>query len=370
MIKKKTLTYKDTGVAYDVMDPLKKLAQAAGARTSHNLTSDKFREATLSRGESAFVIEAKNQYFASVIEGLGTKNMVADAMRAITAKTYYDSIAQDTVAMIVNDLITVGATPINILAYWAAGSSKWFNDQERMKDLVHGWEKACNLAGVIWGGGETPTLTGVIQESTIDLGGSCFGIINPKKNLILGEKLHVGDAIILLESSGIHANGLTLARKVAEKLPQGYATRIKDGLMYGEALLVPTIIYSKLIQDLFSNKIDIHYMANITGHGWRKIMRNSKPFTYRISSIPPIPAVLKFIMEQGPVEVKEAYGNFNMGAGFALFVPHRDAADVIKIAKKHRIKAYLAGKIEKGVKRIIIEPNNIIFEGESLQVKA
>ncbi len=369
MAKQAGMTYKGTGVSYETMDPLKRMAQSAGKKTAGNIAGSTFNELKTSRGESAYVLDQGNSYLACVIEGLGTKNLVADAMRKYSGKTYYENLSQDTVAMIVNDIITVGARPVTVLAYWAAGSSRWFEDRKRLKDLVDGWKSACDLAGAVWGGGETPTLTGIIEENAIDLGGSCFGIIKPKKRLSLGEKLSAGDAIILFESSGIHANGLSLARKIAAQLPEGYETKITDGTMYGEALLAPTIIYAKLIEDLFSANVKIHYMANITGHGWRKIMRYTKPFTYRIHIIPPVPPVLKFMMEKGPVDEKEAYGNLNMGAGFAIFVPQKDVKKMLAIAKRHKIKAYNAGIVEKGKKQVIIEPKNIVFSGDSLKLR-
>jgi len=228
MSNKKQLTYKDSGVNYETIDYLKRIAQEAGKKTINNLSSN-YKEVSQSRGESAHVIDAGEYYFASVIEGLGTKSLVADDMYKLTGKTYYDDVAYDTVAMIVNDIITVGAKPLTLMAYWAAGSSDWFSDKKRSDDLVFGWTKASNDSGVVWGGGETPVLSGVIEKDKIDLAGSCFGIINPKKNLCLGEKLQAGDRIILFESSGIHANGLTLARKIAESLPEGYLTKVNGG---------------------------------------------------------------------------------------------------------------------------------------------
>ena len=91
-----------------------------------------------------------------------------------------------------------------------------------------------------WGGGETPALAGIVEAGRIDLAASCTGLVNPKERLSLGDKLGPGDAIVLLASSGIHANGLSLARKLAERLPQGYLTEVAPGLGYGEALLAPT----------------------------------------------------------------------------------------------------------------------------------
>ena len=362
------LTYKDSGVNYETIDYLKRIAQTAGGKTINNLPEN-YKEVSLSRGESAHVIDAGEYYFASVIEGLGTKSLVADEMYRLTGKTYYDSLAYDTVAMIVNDLITVGAKPLTLMAYWAAGSSDWFSDKKRADDLVSGWTKASNDSGTVWGGGETPVLSGVIEKDKIDLAGSCFGIINPKKNLCLGDKLQAGDRIILFESNGIHANGLTLARKIAENLPEGYLTKVEEEKTYGELLLTPTIIYAKLIKDLLKNTIDIHYIVNITGHGWRKLMRHKKELTYKITDLPPVPKVLQFIIDQGKIDDKEAYGNLNMGAGFAIFVPAKEVSQVLNMATKLGIKAYNAGVVEEGEKKVFIEPKNITFEKDSLQVR-
>ncbi|MBI5452507.1 phosphoribosylformylglycinamidine cyclo-ligase, partial [Candidatus Gottesmanbacteria bacterium] len=140
-----SLSYKKSGVNYDLLDPVKRLAQVAGLKTANNILGLDFREISTSRGETAYVLEAAECYHAFVQEGLGTKNLVADEMRKITGKTYYETIAQDTVAMIINDLITVGARPLSILAYWAVGNSGWFADKKRNNDLVNGWKKACDL---------------------------------------------------------------------------------------------------------------------------------------------------------------------------------------------------------------------------------
>lgn len=370
MNKKSKLTYKKSGVDYRKIDPLKILAQKAAKKTAKNLVPTGFKEIKESRGESAYVIDCGNFYLASITECLGTKVLVADEMRKITGKTYYGSIAQDTIAMAVNDILTVGARPISIHAYWATGSSDWFDDKQRMKDLVDGWKKACDLSGASWGGGETPALKGVVCPKAIDLAASCVGIVRPKRRLTLGDKLMVGDAIILFESSGIHANGLTLARKIAEKLPNGYATKISDGTLYGEAILKPTIIYAQVIKTLFDKRIDIHYISNITGHGWKKIMRHSKRLTYKITKIPKVPPVLEFIVKKASLNSREAYTTFNMGAGFAVFVSEKDVEKTLSISKKVGIKAYVCGVVEKGPKRVVINPLNIVYESESLNLRA
>lgn len=362
-------TYAQSGVDYSAMDPIKVLAQKKASGTAANLNASNAHEITASRGESAYVWEEADSYRSLVIEGLGTKNLVADAMRKYGDKTYYDAIAQDTIAMVVNDLIVVGALPQVVNAYFAIGDSNWMKDEKRATDLIGGWAAACNLAGATWGGGETPTLKGIISPETIDLGGSAVGIIADKNNLVLGDKLTAGDSIVLISSSGIHANGLTLARKIGDELPDGFATRLSDGRMYGEALLTPTPIYVPVVRALQQSSIDVHYMVNITGHGWRKLMRATKDLSYVIDSIPEVPTEFQFIQEQAGIDDKEMYGNFNMGAGYAIYVAESDAEKVVENAARQGFKAIIAGKVEDGPKQVIITPKNIIFAGDSLEVR-
>jgi phosphoribosylformylglycinamidine cyclo-ligase len=366
------MTYKGTGVNYDAMDPFKRAAQLAARRTAANiarLNGGEFREFEPSRGESAYLIEAAKSYFAHVEEGLGTKNLVADAMYKMTGKSYYDQIAQCTVAMIVNDMITLGALPLSVAMHLAAGTSDWFNDEGRTNDLIAGWENACNLARCTWGGGETPTLKGVVVPDTVVLSGSAIGIVKPKERLFTERKIIGGDAIVIIESSGIHANGLTLARKIADELPEGYLTKLPDGRTYGETLLDPTHIYVGLVEDCLDAGLSIFYAVNITGHGWRKLMRPTQSFTYVIDTLPTQLPIFDFIQKHGPVDDQEAYGNLNMGAGFALYVNQSRAAYVIGIAKKLGLRAFVAGHIENGPKKVVIKPKGLEYAAETLAVR-
>lgn len=364
-----TNTYANSGVDYSAMDPIKVLAQKKAAETSGNLDFFNANEVLASRGESAYVWEENDCYRSLVIEGLGTKNLVADAMRKFGNKTYYDAIAQDTIAMVVNDLIVVGALPQVVNAYFAIGDSNWMKDEQRASDLINGWAHTCDLSGATWGGGETPTLKGIVNPDTIDLGGSAVGIIKDKKNLVLGDRLQPGDRIVLIASSGIHANGLTLARKIGDELPEGYVTKLSDGRSYGDALLTPTPIYVPLVREMQNASIDIHYMVNITGHGWRKLMRATKPFKYVIEAIPKVPIEFTFISEHAEISNEEMYGNFNMGAGFAVYVAEAEAEKVVQIAKTNGFEAMVAGRVEEGPKQVVIEPLDIIFQGDSLGVR-
>lgn len=364
-----TLSYEQAGVNYDLIDPLKVAAQRAAAATSGHLAAHGFSEVQASRGESAYVVDVGPFYLASIVECLGSKSLVADEMHKLTGKSYYDGIAQDTIAMAINDLITVGATPLVVQAYWAAGGSDWFGDAQRSQALVAGWKRACDTCGVAWGGGETPALAGIVEGGRIDLAASCTGLINPKERLSVGDKLAPGDAIVLLASSGIHANGLSLARKLVERLPQGYLTPLADGTTYGEALLAPTVLYSPVTEALYKAGITPHYCANITGHGWRKLLRHPAQHTYRIHTVPPVTPVLAFIQQHAGHDDREAYSTLNMGAGFALFVQAADAQRTVEVARAQGIAATLAGQVEAGPKQLLIEPLGIRFGDDDLQLR-
>lgn len=363
------LSYEQSGVVYDLIDPLKVAAQRAAAATAGHLATHGFAEVAASRGESAYVVDVGPFYLASIVECLGSKALVADEMQQLTGRSWYAGIAQDTIAMAVNDLITVGATPLVVQAYWAAGGSDWFADTERAQALVAGWKQACDTCGVAWGGGETPALAGLVEAGRIDLAASCTGIVNPKARLSLGEALAPGDAIVLLASSGIHANGLSLARKLVERLPQGYLTEVAPGLGYGEALLAPTLLYSPVTEALWRAGIAPHYAANITGHGWRKLLRHPSALGYRIDTLPPVPPVLRFIAEQAGHDAREAYGTLNMGAGFALFVAAGDAERTVDVARGCGIEAWVAGQVEPGPKQLVIEPLGLRFGDDELQLR-
>ena len=206
---KKKITYSQVGDNYTTKDPIKKLFQESARATGLNLRKHGFSEVTDTRGESGYVWKQGNVWMASVIEGLGTKNLIADGTRKITGKTYYDVIANDTVATIINDLVSVGAIPLVLHAYWAIENNDWLSDRQRMTDLIKGWKKACDIAGVSWGGGETPTLKQIIVPGTAEFGGSAIGIIRSKKHLITDKKLKAGDRIILIKTA-VRRNRISL----------------------------------------------------------------------------------------------------------------------------------------------------------------
>lgn len=365
----KKITYAQVGDDYDTKDPSKKLAQMAARTTGKNLNKVGFSEIAETRGESAYVWGQGNILMAAVVEGLGTKNLVADEMRKVTGRTDYNVIGHDTVATIINDLVTVGAKPLVVHAYWAIEDNSWLQDQTRMRDFIRGWKGACDLSEAVWGGGETPTLKGIVEKKTVDLGGAAVGIISPKSRLITEKKLRAGDRILLLKSNGINCNGLSLARAVAKRLPKGYATLLSNGKYFGEAILTKTNIYAKLIQNLLDSKIDIHYISNITGHGLRKIMRSRKDYTYIIEKIIKPQEVFLFIQSKASLPDDEMYQTFNMGMDFALFLPEKDIAQAQRIVKKEGFSCLDAGYVEKGERQVFIKPKNLVFKGKTLDLR-
>lgn len=371
------MTYAGVGVDYDAMDPFKRMAQEAGRETESYLKRFGFSVVPWSRGESVFLVETPWGYIGFVVEGLGTKSLVADAlcqlavrMESLTGKTFYNRVAQCNAAMAFNDLITLGALPFIYGQYLAVGDSGWFNDKTRCRELIEGTKKSCMLARCTWGGGETPTLKGIVIPGTADLAGATVGIIASKDRLINPINIRPGDAIILIESSGIHANGLTMARKIADKLPDGYLTKLGDGRTYGETLLDPTHIYVALVEDCINYGVSIHYAVNVTGHGWRKFMRATQPFAYVIEHLPKQLPIFDFLQKHGPVDDMEAYGNFNMGAGFALYVPEADTKKVQKIAQNLGLYALHAGHIKQSeTKKVVIKPKGLEYLGSTLGVR-
>jgi phosphoribosylformylglycinamidine cyclo-ligase len=224
-------------------------------------------------------------------------------------------------------------------------------------------------------GGETPVLRGLIEKEASLLSGSATGFISSVDRLINPANIQDGDAIILFESSGPHANGYTMLWDVlAPRLPDGYMTKIpNDGRTFGEAILAPTIIYSQAMRAILDAGVSIHYAVNITGHGWCKLMRAVQPFTYVIDTLPRQQPLFDLIHQYNPVDEKKMYRTYNMGAGFAIYVSQKDVASVLHAVESQESDIYspvVAGYIVKSsAKRVVINPKNIAFDAEDLAIR-
>ena len=333
-------TYRKSGVNYSFMDPFKN----AALRIS---------------GSNSELLEFPNFYLVDVLEAVGSLNKLAEDLYDETDENFYYQVGWGNAATILNDLAMSGAKPKTMKLFVAAGSENWFANQKNWQPLLQGFADGAKLSGALWNGGETQTLTDIVNPKSIVLAGSATGIIHPKSNLISDSNLKEGDRIVLLSSSGVHTNGITLIRKVFKN----------NSKILAEAIKNKTVIYTPLIDQLLDSKIEIHYASHITGHGWRKIMRAKKDFTYVIDKIPKPQPIFRKIQQKTGMNDTEMYGDYNMGVGFALFIPVESVSLTLKIANKLRINALDAGYIQKGPRRVLIEPLDIDFKGSSLQIR-
>lgn len=369
--------------SYDKMDPIKKRALEVFRPTfSH---SDRLGIRVMPAGDTAAVLDFMDYDFmiAFNVEGLGTKNMISDAMyrelkekAAVGTETktasMYRTIGQDTVATLVKDLLAVGADPMVYGDFLTAGADSWFEDMERIDELPEGYKIAADIVGCAIPLGETPTLPGIVNPETLVLEGASIGLIRPKERYISGQKLTEGDIIYGVRSSGLHANGISKTRKIASRLQEGFFTRLPDGKTYGEHLLVPTELRDvRAIHEMMDEGTDIHMLQPITGHGWRKIARSRRPFLYQLDEIPEPHLVFEQMIEWGrhhsDIDVTNQinYETWNMGLGYVIIAPDSSESTIRRVGEAHELQIYKLGVVRKspddGKKIVRIEPVNVTY---------
>jgi phosphoribosylformylglycinamidine cyclo-ligase len=303
-----------------------------------------------------------------VLEGLGTKSVIARLLAEQQGVNCFRAVAVDAVAAIVNDLCCVGARPLVLNAYFATGTPEWFANHDWHAELIAGWAAACTEAGCVWGGGESPSLPGLVAAEDIELAGSAVGVLPAGRPPVLGQGLAPGDEIVLIASAGLHANGSSLARMVARELPEGFATRLSSGETFGGALLAPSLIYSPLIEAVLDAGLPVTYLSHITGHGFLKLMRPARELTYRITELLPVPEVLGFLARQADMSPRAAYSTLNMGCGFAVYCAAGAGDAVVDLARCLGLEAVVGGYVEEGPRRVLLAPLDIEFAGEELRL--
>jgi phosphoribosylformylglycinamidine cyclo-ligase len=360
--------YRSSGVDYEVLDEVKREAIALAAATAPLLRASGGSEYSESRGSSAFVFEVNGSTLAMVVEGLGTKSVIAAEYLAATGISRYADVARDAVAAIVNDVISVGANPLVVTAYFATGDAAWYRVRERSMDLLAGWRAACEEAGAVWGGGESPALPGVVMADAIELAGSALGVVPPGREPVFGAGIAPGDKIVLLASSGLHANGASLARRVAAGLPAGWLTELPGGRTLGDALLDPTVIYARFVRGLLASRVVPVFLNGITGHGFLKIMRAGTDVRYEITAVPEVPEVLQFLVDAAGMGTAEAYSTLNMGAGYVVIVRPGDADETVRIAGEAGLSALVAGEVVAGRRALSIGPLGVEYRDDDYQL--
>jgi len=314
-----TLTYKQAGVN---VQNIKKSQKEIGRiiASTHNL--QKNVKVKHGFGHYAGIVTVSDKVtLAMHTDGVGTKVLIANMMKK------YDTIGIDCIAMNVNDIICVGATPISFVDYIAANK----NDKKIFTQITKGLAKGAKLAQVPIVGGETAIMPDLFsgKSFSFDLSGMVVGML-PKRKLVLGNSITRGDVIMGIKSSGLHSNGYSLARKV---LFSKYS--IKDKIRgvgkLGNVLLTPTQIYVKPVLEILK-KCKVHGLAH------------HKKTGYDLFNMPQVPPIMQLIEDKG-VKSDEMYKTFNMGIGFCIIAPKDEASKINSIIKKHRLQGQEIGKI-------------------------
>jgi phosphoribosylformylglycinamidine cyclo-ligase len=280
-------------------------------------------------------------------DGVGTKILIAEMANK------YDTIGIDCIAMNVNDLLCVGAEPISFVDYIAVGEIKPTQIEEIAKGLYQGALEA----GVNIPGGELAQVKEIIHNSptSFDIIGTAIGLVDTEQ-IITGKEIKEGDIVLGLASSGIHSNGLTLARKLL-------LNSQKEKETYVNELLVPTRIYCKEVLAL-KKQLNIKGLANITGEGFLNIIRLDAAVCYKIENLPKTPEIFLAMQEKGNIPEKEMYKDFNMGVGFVIIISKEDLPLAKKVLSQLNASYFELGKVEKANKpRIEILQKNIYSEG-------
>lgn len=278
-------------------------------------------------------------------DGVGTKLRVAFLMNK------HDTIGIDCVAMCANDVACSGAKPLFFLDYLAVGK----NEPERVAEIVAGVAEGCVQAECALIGGETAEMPGFYPVDEYDLAGFCVGLAD-KANIVDCSAVKEGDALIGVESSGVHSNGFSLVRKVfniSEKRLMFYLDECAQTL--GEELLTPTKIYVKSLSALMA-KIRVRGISHITGGGLYENIPRMLPdglFAQVEKNKLPQKPIFHLIQDQGIPE-REMYNTFNMGLGLCLAVASDKADDAVRILKQSGENAMVVGEVRKGEKGVTI----------------
>lgn len=270
-------------------------------------------------------------------DGVGTKLLVAKQMNK------WDTVGIDCIALNVNDMICVGAEPLAFVDYLAI--SRY--DKEVVRQIGVGLNRGAEMANISIVGGELSTIPEIVKD--FDLAGTCLGFVE-KDRIITGAAIRSGDSILGFRSSGIHSNGLTLARKVFEEVNLSYEDKLpNDEQKVGDALLEPYTIYVRPVLELIK-EFSVKGMANITGGGFRNLARMNSDVEFRIEDpFEPHP-VFASIQSLGGIEDREMYQTFNMGLGFVAVVSEKDADSVVGFLKEKAAVKVVGSVVEgKGV---------------------
>lgn len=280
-------------------------------------------------------------------DGVGTKLKLAFIMDK------HDTIGIDCVAMCVNDIACAGGEPLFFLDYIACGK----NFPEKIATIVSGVADGCSQSDAALIGGETAEMPGFYPEDEYDLAGFAVGIVD-QKDLITGQNIKAGDALIGIASSGVHSNGFSLVRKVFDMTKESLNTYYDElGKTLGEALLAPTKIYVKALRSVKEAGVTIKGCSHITGGGFYENIPRMLPEGVRAvvkKDSYEVPAIFKLMAKTGNIEEEMMYNTYNMGIGMMLAVDANDVDKTISALKAAGEEAFVVGQIEAGDKGVTL----------------
>jgi phosphoribosylformylglycinamidine cyclo-ligase len=299
---------------------------------------------------------ASNLGIAISTDGVGTKLLVAQAAGRL------DTVGVDCVAMNVNDVLCVGARPVALVDYVALEEP----GSALLDALGKGLAEGCELAGVSCPGGELATVPDMLRGprpgGAFDLVATAIGTVALDR-VLAGQDIRTGDILLGLESSGLHANGYTLARRVllerAGLALDAYVPELGCALV--DELLRPTRIYVKPVLELLDGGVPIRALAHITGDGLFNLVRTVKPVGFDIEHWPEPPAIFPLIQRLGAIPDEEMYRTFNMGIGFALVVAAEAADAVGARLEALGVHAHVLGRSTDDMERTIrVRPRGLV----------
>ena len=308
-------TYREAGVDID-------LEAAAIKALIKNLTFKRKGHCSMlgSVGHFAGLIDFGDTALALTTDGVGTKMLVADYMQD------WSTVGIDCIAMNVNDLYVMNMEPIAFVDYIATDTLS----VEKMSQIGIGLNEGARQANIDIVGGETASLRGLVNG--LDLAGTCLGM-QKKDKIITGKTIRPGDKIVGVPSTGVHSNGLSLARTVVEKYAH-YDERLKNGRTLGEELLTPTRIYHESLD--VASACTVHGMCHVTGGGLLNFKRLSE-YGFRFDAPLTPPEIFSWIQKAGNISTVEMYRTFNMGMGYSYIVPEASVACIQKMVKDAKV---------------------------------
>ena len=295
----------------------------------------------------AKIKEMEEPVLLSGTDGCGTKIKLSIVMDK------HDTIGIDAVAMCVNDIACAGGEPLFFLDYIACGK----NYPEKIADIVKGVAEGCLQSEAALIGGETAEHPGLMPEEDYDLAGFAVGVAD-KKDVITGENLTDGDALIGMASSGVHSNGFSLVRKIFEITKESLDTYYDElGKTLGETLLAPTRIYVKALKSIKNAGVTVKACSHITGGGfYENVPRMLKDGVHAVieKDSYPVPPIFKLMAEKGNVEEQMMYNTFNMGIGMIVAVDKDDVEKAMEAIKAAGDTPYVIGHIKAGEKGVTL----------------